>query len=97
MAKYLGVAEVKKSFSLVISEVSLKGEHFVIEKKGKPVAALVSVDELQRIEAAGGGKKKKGLLAAIGAWEEFEELESVVADLHAQRHDSKDRGFRGME
>ena len=52
MAKNIGVAEVKKSFSVVISEVSLKGEHFVIEKKGKPMAALVSVEELQRIEGA---------------------------------------------
>ncbi len=49
MSRNIGVAEVKKSFSAVISEVSLKGEYFVIEKKGKPMAALVSVNDLQLI------------------------------------------------
>jgi antitoxin (DNA-binding transcriptional repressor) of toxin-antitoxin stability system len=45
--KNLEKAEIKKSFSTVISRVSLKGEHFVIEKKGKPMAALVPVQALQ--------------------------------------------------
>jgi antitoxin (DNA-binding transcriptional repressor) of toxin-antitoxin stability system len=79
MSKNIGVAEVKKAFSAVISEVSLKGEHFVIEKKGKPMAALVSVQELQRIEDSKEKEKKNGLLAAIGAWEDFEDLESTVS------------------
>jgi len=30
MTKKLGVAEIKKQFSTLISEVSLKGEHFII-------------------------------------------------------------------
>ena len=59
----MGVAEVKKAFSAVISEVSLKGEHFVIGKKGKPMAALVSVKELKQIEGAKESERKKGLLA----------------------------------
>lgn len=52
MSKKIGVAEVKKQFSVVISEVSLKGEHFIIEKKGKPMAAMVSVKELEMIEGS---------------------------------------------
>lgn len=91
MSKNIGVAEVKKSFSAVISEVSLKGEHFVIEKKGKPMAALVSVQELQQIEGLKGREKNKGLLAAIGAWEDFEGLENVVSAIYKGRKKSKDR------
>ncbi|PIP06076.1 MAG: hypothetical protein COX52_08575, partial [Syntrophobacterales bacterium CG23_combo_of_CG06-09_8_20_14_all_48_27] len=49
MPKKIGVAEVKKQFSAVIGEVSLKGEHFIIEKKGKPMVAMVSVKELGMI------------------------------------------------
>ena len=96
MSKNIGVAEVKKSFSAVISEVSLKGEHFVIEKKGKPMAALVSVQELQRIEGSKEKEKKKGLLAAIGAWEDFENLESAVSAIYERRKKSKDRSAGGL-
>jgi antitoxin (DNA-binding transcriptional repressor) of toxin-antitoxin stability system len=91
MGKSIGVAEVKRSFSAVMGEVALKGEHFVIEKKGKPMAALVSVQELHRIEGEKGREKKRGLLAAIEAWDDFEELEETVADIYEQRAKSKNR------
>jgi antitoxin (DNA-binding transcriptional repressor) of toxin-antitoxin stability system len=97
MAKNIGVAEVKKSFSVVISEVSLKGEHFVIEKKGKPMAALISVPELQRIEKDREKEKKKGLLAAIGAWEDFEDLDQTVSDIYERRRKSKDHSPGGLD
>jgi prevent-host-death family protein len=91
MSKNIGVAEIKKNFSTVISEVSLKGEHFVVEKKGKPMAALVSVQELQRIEGLEKMENKKGLLAAIGAWEDFENLEGLLSSIYDKRRRSKDR------
>jgi len=74
----------------------LKGEHFVIEKKGKPMAALVSVQELQLIEASKEREKKKGLLAAIGAWEDFEDLESTVSAIYERRKKTKDRSAGGL-
>jgi antitoxin (DNA-binding transcriptional repressor) of toxin-antitoxin stability system len=91
MPKNIGVAEVKKSISAVISEVSVKGEHFIIEKKGKPMVALVSVQELQRIEGSKEKEKKRGLLAAIGAWEDFENLGSTVSTIYERRKKSNDR------
>lgn len=91
MPRNIGVAEVKKSFSAVISEVSLKGEHFVIEKKGKPMAALVSVNDLQLIECSKEKGKRRGLLAAIGAWEDFEDLEGLVSSIYERRREAKDR------
>lgn len=96
MVKNLGVAEVKKSFSTVISRVSLKGEHFVIEKKGKPMAALVTIQDLQQIAGAGEKKPNKGLLAAIGAWEDFQDLEKTIGAIYGQRKKSKDRGVGGL-
>lgn len=96
MSKKIGVAEVKKHFSAVISEVSLKGEHFVIEKKGKPMAAMVSVKELDMIEVSKRREKRKGLLAAIGAWEDFDDLEKVVTTIYEGRRKAKDRGAGGL-
>jgi len=90
MTKKIGVAEVKKQFSTLISEVSLKGEHFIIERKGRPMAAVVSVKDLDRIEEPK-KQRKKGLLAAIGAWEEFDDLEKMVVEIYKGRGKAKER------
>lgn len=92
MIKKIGVAEVKKQFSTLISEVSLKGEHFIIERKGRPMAAVVSIKDLDRM---GELKKprRKGLLAAIGAWEEFDDLEKMVVEIYKGRGKAKERGI----
>ncbi|MGC8493010.1 MAG: type II toxin-antitoxin system Phd/YefM family antitoxin [Syntrophobacteraceae bacterium] len=86
----IGVAEIKKHFSEVISEVAINGERFIIEKKGKPVAAVVSLKNLETIESMG-KKKGNGLLAAIGVWEDFDELEETIAAIYEERRLSKDR------
>ncbi len=91
MPKTIGVAEVKKQFSEVISKVSLKGEHFIIEKKGKPMAAIVSLKDLDMIESPKKKGEKKGLLSAIGAWEDFENLEEMVAMIYERRGRAKER------
>ncbi len=90
MTKKIGVAEVKKQFSTLISEVSLKGEHFIIERKGRPMAAVVSVKDLDRIVEPK-KQRKKGLLAAIGAWEEFDDLEKMVLEIYKGRGKAKER------
>ena len=91
MHKSLGVAEVKRFFSEIMSRVARNGEHFIIEKKGKPVAAMVTIKELEIIEKSEKKEKRKGLLAAIGAWEDFEGLEKVVRDVYEKRRKAKDR------
>jgi len=96
MAKKIGVAEVKKQFSAVISEVSLKGEHFIVERKGKPTAAMVSVKDLEMIEGPKIREKKKGLLAAISAWEDFDDLEKMVMTIYEGRRKTKERGVRRL-
>jgi prevent-host-death family protein len=95
MPRKIGVAEVKKNFSVVLSEVSLNGEHFIIEKKGKPVAAMVSIRELELLEGLR-QKKTKGLLAAIGAWEDFDDLEETIAAIVESRQTSKTRPVDGL-
>jgi len=96
LTKKIGVAEVKKQFSVLISEVSLKGEHFIIERKGKPMAAVVSVKDLDMIEDSKKRERKKGLLAALGAWEDFDDLEKVVMEIYNGRGKAKERGIRRL-
>jgi prevent-host-death family protein len=91
VSKSIGVAEVKRHFSDVIIEVAREGRQFIIEKKGKPMAALVNIKDLEAIERRGSRLKKKGLLAAIGAWEEFNDIEGVVKLIYERRKTAKER------
>ncbi len=95
MPKKLGVAEVRRHFPEVISKIALNGAHFIIEKKGKSIAALVSVKDLEMIESLN-FEKKKGLLAAIGAWEEFDEIEEMVSAVYKARFSSRDQRPKGL-
>lgn len=91
MAKKVGVAEAKRDFSELMSRVSLQKVRYIIERRGKAVAALVNVEELRRIEALPEKDGKRGLLAAIGAWEDYPRLDKFVSDLYSARRKSKDR------
>lgn len=89
MIKAIGVAEAKRRFSEFTSRILFRGERFIIKRKGKPVAALVSIDDLKKIENV--SRKEKGLLASIGAWEDFENLDEVVEEIYKSRQTAVDR------
>lgn len=92
----MGVAEVKKHFSVVISRVSLNKEQFVIEKKGKPMAAVVSMEDLEIIKGLRKAEQRRGLLAAIGAWEDFDNLDRIITHIYDGRIESKDREIESL-
>lgn len=96
MAKKVSVVDAKKDFSDLMSRVALRKERFIIERRGKAVAALVNIDELKRIEAAPDKNGRKGLLAAVGAWGDFPKFEKLVDQLYAARRKSKDRKVPGL-
>jgi prevent-host-death family protein len=45
------VVDVRNTFSEYLNRASYQGQRIVIERRGKPVAALVSLEDLKRIEA----------------------------------------------
>ena len=90
MVNVVGVGEAKRRMSEIMSRVVYKGERFVIERRGKPMVALVSTDDLERLEREGQGAPM-GLLAAVGAWADFEELDETVEEIYRQRGSSQDR------
>lgn len=53
------------------------------------MVALVSADDLARLEreTPSGG----GLLAAVGAWADFDDLDEMVAEIYRRRERAKDR------
>src|SRR5262245_7687239 len=46
------VAEAKNRFSDVLRRAEYGGQRVIVERHGKPVAAIVSTDDLRRLEAA---------------------------------------------
>ena len=44
MAKTVSAMEARKSFGLLLNQVSLRNEDILIERSGKPLARLVSVN-----------------------------------------------------
>jgi prevent-host-death family protein len=50
MKKAVTAMEARKNFGNMLNEVSLKGDRYVINRAGKPIAAVVSIGELQRME-----------------------------------------------
>src|SRR5438477_11962788 len=52
---YMGtmtVAQAKNHFSDVLRRAQYGGERVIVERHGKPVAAIVSTDDLRQLEAA---------------------------------------------
>ena len=47
----LPASKARERFADVLDEVSVKGERIVLERHGKPVAALISSDDLELLEA----------------------------------------------
>jgi prevent-host-death family protein len=85
----LGVGEAKRRFSELMSRVAYRKERFLIQRRGRSMVALVSEEDLERLEQE--PVAPKGLLAAVGAWADYEGLDDVVKDIYRQREEAQDR------
>ena len=64
--KHISAADAKAHFSALIAEVEHGKAHIVIERHGRPVAALVSIEDLERLGNNGNAPTEShGLL---GMW-----------------------------
>jgi len=71
-----------------MSDVEHGGQQVLIEKRGRPVAALVSVEDLSRLSPTPRrADRQAGALALVGAWAELEDqrLEALVDDIYRLR------------
>ena len=89
MANERSVADAKKHLSELMSRVAYNQERFLILRHGKPMAALVSAEDLARLERD--APAPRGLLSAVGALADFDELDEMIKDIYLQREQAKDR------
>ncbi|MCJ8502485.1 type II toxin-antitoxin system Phd/YefM family antitoxin [Desulfatitalea alkaliphila] len=67
----ISVTEARANLSAILSKCAYGNEQYVIMRRNKPVAALVSVDDLGIVEQH---EERKGLASVVGKWEGFEEI-----------------------
>ena len=77
MVKALSVAEAKRRFSDVLGAVRHRGERVIVERRGRPIAAIVPLDDLERLE----GNAARGVLALVGAFGDAKELPRLLDDV----------------
>jgi prevent-host-death family protein len=91
MTKSVSVAEAKARFSELVNRAAYAGERFLIERRGKPVGAIISAEDLARLEGEGPPPPRRSLLAAVGAWAEMENLDEIFAQIMRDRETRLDR------
>ena len=74
----VSVAEAKSHLSELIAKSFHGRERFVITRRNRPVAALVSLDDLRIIEQH---RQREGLASVAGRWKGFDELVEAMGDL----------------
>ena len=88
MTTRVSVAKAKAELSALMAAVAYQGRHVIIERRGRPMAALVSVDDFEQIaRERAAAMRPRGALALIGAWGDVDdhEIEAMVADIYAAR------------
>jgi len=80
----ISVANAKSHLSELIAKSSYGHERFVITRRNKPVAALVSLEDLQIIEQH---EERQGLASVAGRWKGFDEVADNIEDISKLRKD----------
>ncbi len=96
MAERIGASEAKAHFSELLARAAFAGERFLVERRGKPVAALVGLEDLRRLEGEDGevGPRPRGALALVGAWGDVVddgEIDAMLEDIYAAREEDLGR------
>ena len=74
----VSVAHTKSHLSEIMAKCSYNHERFIITRRNKPVAALVSIEDLRIIEQH---EERAGLAGIAGKWPEFDEIATSMGDI----------------
>ncbi len=92
MSKEVTVADAKKQLSSWVRSAEY-GETVVITRRGKPVAALVSTEDLGQLERLRAAGPAAGLAGLAGGWDSSDEFVSNTL-LHTR---TRGRGVPDLE
>jgi prevent-host-death family protein len=86
MEKAIGIAKARESFSELVNRVAFGGERYMVERRGKPLAALISATEYQQLmellEEAGINDEVHGIPVCVRFDRERYFVSDEVLDLY---------------
>ena len=80
MEKTVSVAEAKNRFSDLLNRVIYRHERIVVSKRGKPVGAIVSTEDLKRLEEMEDRARAKRVRALKKSTKKFIPYKQVVRE-----------------
>ncbi len=89
MTESIGVAELKRRFSEVLNRVELRGDRVTVRRRGRAVALIGPLGETEAEAVA--ARPRRGLAAAAGAWEEYEDLAGFLDRVRTARDEAAGR------
>ena len=75
----LSATEARANFQSIISRVEYKGERILIQRHGKPVVAVIALEDLKRLEALDDAIDSAALRQAVEQNDGFTTLEEIDA------------------
>ncbi len=89
MTKAFSTADIKARLSEMIGKVVYGHERLIVLRRGKPVAALVSLRDLQRLEALDTAGTEKPhvhpIMRAFAGWAERDDLDTLTDEIYQDR------------
>lgn len=89
--KSVSVAEAKRSFSELMARVVYKGDEYIVERRGKPMVAIIKPEHLKLIHSLNKKQERKGLIDIVGKFDEAQDFVEEVERVYSLREKSKDR------
>ena len=77
MSRTLSVAQAKATFAACVRWAE-EGEPIIISRHGKPVAALVRADDVERLQRLRAAGPEGGLASVAGGWKGSSQLSRLI-------------------
>lgn len=87
----ISVAEVKRHFADVLGAVRYQDKRFIIERNGKPMAALVPLSDLETPP-----RDKQGFLTLVGNFSDAPEFPELLDETVETRESQPSRPAPGL-
>lgn len=88
VTKRVSAATAKAHLAALVGEVEYSGRHVIIERRGHPVAAIVGMGDLARLEGEQPvSAEPRGALAFLTVQHDLtdDEIDTLVDDIYEQR------------
>jgi prevent-host-death family protein len=81
----LSVVEIRNNLADVMAQVAYSDLRFVVERKGRPMVALVSIEDLRRLEALEDARDSELLRHAKAASRGTVPLDQMIAEYEREQ------------